>query len=103
MFSIAPTLGAGAFVLHRVCRSATEYVALLSRQRPGVEFPFKNNRFGFTKTSSAVIALDKQKSQAYWTALEQFISECKSYLWLAKAARWCLKKRNVHLNFALMW
>lgn len=98
MFSIAPTLGAGAFVLHRVCRSATEYVALLSRQRPGVEFPFKNNRFGFTKTSSAVIALDKQKSQAYWTALEQFISECEIVPLVSQSRQMVLEKAERSLE-----
>jgi len=45
MFSIATPLGAGTFVLRRVlrrvCRSATEYVAFFSRQRPVLNFLLK--------------------------------------------------------------
>jgi hypothetical protein len=98
MFSVAPTLAADAFVLHRVCRSATEYVALLTRQRPGVEFPFKNNRFGFTQTSSAVISLDKQKLQAYWTALKQFVDECELAPLLSQSRQGVLEKAEASLE-----
>lgn len=85
LFSSQPSMSSSAFVLHRVCRSATEYVALLTRQRPGVEFPFKNNRFGFTQTSAEIIDIDKQKLQAYWLALEQFIDECEIILLINKS------------------
>ncbi|MDP5031856.1 hypothetical protein, partial [Paraglaciecola sp.] len=75
-FGVIPPLTSSAFVLHRVCRSATEYVALLTRQRPGVEFPFKNNRFGFSKESTHTLAIDSKKLTDYWAALALFIQEC---------------------------
>jgi hypothetical protein len=97
-FGIIPSLSSRAFVLHRVCRSATEYVALLTRQRPGVEFPFKNNRFGFSKASSAVISLDKQLLESYWSALDKFINECDIMPMLSQSRQLVIEKAELLLD-----
>ncbi|MEP4101976.1 hypothetical protein, partial [Paraglaciecola sp.] len=76
-FKYIPKLNSEAFILHRVCRSETEYVALLTRSRPGVEFPFKNNRFGFSKKSNDTLSIDTGELNLYWSELQQFVEYCE--------------------------
>lgn len=75
-FKNQPSLDRGAFVLHRWVRSQLEYTAMLLRERPGVEVPIKNNRFGFVRGEGRNLDIENGSLQHYWNSLNKFISFC---------------------------
>lgn len=76
-FKSQPAINKGAFVLHRWSRSQLEYTAMLLRERPGVEIPIKNNRFGFVLGTGTDLDIDNSILQQYWSSLGTFISHCQ--------------------------
>lgn len=65
-----------AYILHRLYRSEKEYLALLRRERPGVELPIKNNRAGFITTTSEYLNIELDKLNVYWLSLYDFNKVC---------------------------
>jgi len=82
-----PDLDSKAFVLHRAHRSEKEYIALLRRERPGLELPIKSNRSGFSLQATSKISLDPTLLKTYWDDLDKFIKAYEIDSTLAKAKK----------------
>jgi hypothetical protein len=62
---------AKSMILHRMLRSETEYLALVTRQRPSSILPIKDNRWGFNEDFNASLKISKSSLQAYFLFLKK--------------------------------
>jgi len=66
-----------AFILHRMIRSETEYLALLLRKRPSSTLRVKDNRDGVIKRSNLLtLDVNDDNLNPYYRSLDDFIVDC---------------------------
>ncbi|MDN2664383.1 glycosyltransferase family 2 protein [Psychromonas sp. 14N.309.X.WAT.B.A12] len=66
-----------AFILHRMIRSETEYLALLLRKRPSSTLRVKDNRDGIIqRTKLFALEVNTEDLDAYYRSLDNFIVNC---------------------------
>ena len=88
-----------AYVLHRMYRSECEYLALLRRERPGVELPIKDNRSGFKGSDGQqLLDLSPVKLRNYWKSLDLSIKEYGLDPLIEASRRNIIKRANTILD-----
>ena len=65
-----------AYVLHRIQRSEPEYIATLTRGRPGNHTALKDNRKGYLESSDHPLELPKDPLSSYHQSLDEFVARC---------------------------